>query len=179
MGEVRDAETADIALKAALTGHLVVSTRQTNDAPGAIIRLVNMDLEPFVIASALRLVLAQRLIRRLCPECKRPVEDVGVLVRRLGAAGSVLEGREVFGPVACQACLQSGYKGRVAIHEALIVTEAIEELILSRGSSGAVRAAARASGMRTLRESALSLVADGVTSVDEAIENSTAEEDAA
>ncbi len=118
MGEVRDAETADIALKAALTGHLVLSTRHTNDAPGAIVRLVNMDLEPFVVASALRLVLAQRLIWRLYKRCRRPVEDVGVLVRRFGAARSVLEGREVFNPVGCQAWLQSGYKGRVAIHEA-------------------------------------------------------------
>jgi type II secretory ATPase GspE/PulE/Tfp pilus assembly ATPase PilB-like protein len=179
VGEVRDAETADIALKAALTGHLVLSTLHTNDAPGAIVRLVNMNLEPFVIASALRLVLAQRLIRRLCPDCKRPVDDVDVLVRRLGASGSLLEGREVFAPGGCSKCLQSGYRGRVAIHEALLVTESIEELILARGSAGAVRAAAQAGGMRTLRESALSLVADGITSVDEAIENSTAEGGAA
>ena len=177
VGEIRDAETADIALKAALTGHLVLSTLHTNDAPGAIIRLVNMNLEPFVIASALRLVLAQRLIRRLCSDCKRPDEQAATRLAALH--GDAEPGMTVFGPGGCPRCLQSGYRGRIAIHEALAVNSAIEELILTRAPAAAVREAARRAGMRTLRDSALQLVRDGITSLDEALENTIAEEAAA
>ncbi len=178
VGEIRDVETADIALKAALTGHMVLSTLHTNDAPGAIIRLINMNLEPFVIASALRLILAQRLIRRLCPDC-RVVDDRPDEARKaLGLGSQGLVGQTVYKAGGCPACLQTGYRGRIAIHEALVVNNAIEELILARGSAGAVRAAARQSGMRTLRESALMLVAQGITSIEEAVENTIAVEEA-
>ncbi|MEW5982517.1 MAG: ATPase, T2SS/T4P/T4SS family [Acidobacteriota bacterium] len=177
VGEVRDTETADIALKAALTGHLVLSTLHTNDAPGAVIRLINMNLEPFVIASALRLVLAQRLIRRLCGECKAPDDRPEAALDALGTAGHRLKGRTFFKAVGCSKCLQTGYRGRIAVHEALTVNRTIEEMILTRASSSAVRAAARRSGMRTLRESAFSLVAQGITSIDEAVENTVAEEE--
>lgn len=175
VGEIRDVETADTALKAALTGHLVLSTLHTNDAPGTIVRLLNMNLEPFVIASALRLVLAQRLIRRLCPDCR--VEDVrtDTARRALGPGGDGLVGVTVYQAGGCPKCLQTGYRGRVAIHEALTVTPAIEELILTRGAAAAIRQAARASGMRTLRENALALVASGITSIAEAVENTVAE----
>ena len=173
VGEIRDVETADIALKAALTGHLVLSTLHTNDAPGAIVRLLNMNLEPFVIASALRLILAQRLIRRLCTDCKVPDERAAARLEALGvkADGDVA----VCKPRGCAKCLQSGYRGRIAIHEALVVNEAIENLILARGAAGAIRTAARDGGMRTLRESALGLALEGITSIDEAVENTTAE----
>jgi type IV pilus assembly protein PilB len=176
VGEIRDVETADIALKAALTGHLVLSTLHTNDAPGAIVRLINMNLEPFVVASALRLVLAQRLIRRLCTECRVPDERPAAAFEALGPAAQTLAGRTIYRPAGCPKCLQTGFRGRVAIHEALKMTPAIEELILTRGSASAVRKAARESGMRTLRESALALVGDGVTSLDEAVENTVAED---
>ena len=176
VGEIRDVETADIALKAALTGHLVLSTLHTNDAPGAIVRLINMNLEPFVIASALRLILAQRLIRRLCPDCKTPDDRPQSAIDALGPGRELLAGRTFYKAAGCAKCLQSGYRGRIAIHEALLVTPAVEELILSRGSAAAVRLAARTSGMRTLRENALTLVADGITSIEEAVENTVAEE---
>ncbi len=175
VGEIRDVETADIALKAALTGHLVLSTLHTNDAPGALVRLINMNLEPFVIASALRLVLAQRLIRRLCPDCRVVDERPNTARVALGPGGPQLVGETIYTSSGCPACLQTGYRGRVAIHEALIVTPAIEELILTRGAASAVRQAARESGMRTLRESALSLVKNGITSIEEAVENTVAE----
>jgi type IV pilus assembly protein PilB len=175
VGEIRDVETADIALKAALTGHLVLSTLHTNDAPGAIVRLINMNLEPFVIASALRLVLAQRLIRRLCPDCKRAESREAARIAGLGPDAQVLDGATTFVPVGCPACLHTGYRGRIAIHEALAVNAAIEELILTRAPAAAVRSAARAAGMRTLRQSALRLAAGGLTSIDEAIENTVAE----
>ena len=175
VGEIRDVETADIALKAALTGHLVLSTLHTNDAPGAIIRLINMNLEPFVIASALRLVLAQRLIRRLCQDC-RTVDDLPDSARlALGPGCDLVAGKTVYKAVGCPKCLQTGYRGRIAIHEALKVTPEIEELIIGRGSASAVRQAARQTGMRTLRENALTLVAQGITSIAEAVENTVAE----
>jgi len=175
VGEIRDVETADIALKAALTGHLVLSTLHTNDAPGAIVRLINMSLEPFVVASALRLVLAQRLVRRLCTRCRTQDVRSPAALEALGPGAEMLNGKTIYKPAGCAACLQTGFKGRVAIHEALKVTPAIEELILARASASAVRKAARDSGMHTLRESALALVAEGITSLDEAVENTVAE----
>jgi len=175
VGEIRDVETADIALKAALTGHLVLSTLHTNDAPGAIVRLINMNLEPFVVASALRLVLAQRLVRRLCTRCRTPDLRSAAVLEALGPGAEMLAGKTIYGPAGCPDCLQTGFKGRVAIHEALKVTPAIEELILGRAAASAVRKAARDSGMRTLRESALTLVAEGITSLDEAVESTVAE----
>jgi type IV pilus assembly protein PilB len=179
VGEIRDVETADIALKAALTGHLVLSTLHTNDAPGAIIRLINMNLEPFVVASALRLILAQRLIRRLCPDCKVQDDRPATSIEALGPGHEVIVGKTVFKAGGCPTCLQTGYRGRIAIHEALKVNRPIEDLILSRSPASAVRNAARESGMRTLRESALLLVSLGITSIDEAVENTIAEEGAA
>jgi type IV pilus assembly protein PilB len=176
VGEIRDVETADIALKAALTGHLVLSTLHTNDAPGAIIRLINMNLEPFVVASALRLILAQRLIRRLCKDCRVPDDRPQWSIEALGPGHEVLLGKTVYKTGGCSNCLQTGYRGRIAIHEALKVNRPIEELILSRAPASAVRQAARDSGMRTLRESALMLVSQGITSIDEAVENTIAEE---
>jgi type IV pilus assembly protein PilB len=176
VGEIRDVETADIALKAALTGHLVLTTLHTNDAPGAIIRLINMNLEPFVVASALRLILAQRLIRRLCTDCRVPDDRPQSAIEALGPGHQVLLGKTVYKTGGCPNCLQTGYRGRIAIHEALQVNRAIEEMILSRAPANAVRQAARESGMRTLRESALMLVSQGITSIDEAVENTIPED---
>ena len=176
VGEIRDVETADIALKAALTGHLVLSTLHTNDAPGAIIRLINMNLEPFVVASALRLILAQRLIRRLCKDCRVPDDRPRSSLEALGTGHEVLLDKTVYKAGGCSNCLQTGYRGRIAIHEALKVNRPIEEMILSRAPASAVRQAARDSGMRTLRENALMLVSQGITSIDEAVEHTIAED---
>jgi type IV pilus assembly protein PilB len=180
VGEVRDAETADIALKAALTGHLVLSTLHTNDAPGAVLRLVNMDLEPFIIASALRLVIAQRLIRRLCPDCKRAVDPGSsrfeVMAQALpDEARALLAGGVVYEPAGCERCERSGYRGRTGIFETLSVTEPIEDLIIRRASAAAIRAEARAEGMRTLRLAALYKVRAGETSIAEVLEHTVAD----
>jgi type IV pilus assembly protein PilB len=179
VGEIRDAETADIALKAALTGHLVLSTLHTNDAPGAVLRLVNMNLEPFLIASALRLVVAQRLIRRLCSTCRKPAP--AEVTARVAAAVATPGVRTVtvYEPVGCPTCGGSGYRGRTGIFEVLRVTDAIEDLIIKRASVPAIRAQAKADGMRSLRDAGWLKVAAGETSVAEVLEHTVADADEA
>ena len=156
VGEIRDAETADIALKAALTGHLVLSTLHTNDASGAVLRLLNMDLEPFIVASSLRLIMAQRLVRRLCRACKAADEQAMSRLAMLAASDEVTlppgESPTVYKAVGCSACGGSGYRGRTGIYEVLRVTPRIEDLILARSSAQAVRTTARQEGMLTLRQ---------------------------
>jgi type IV pilus assembly protein PilB len=180
VGEIRDAETADISLKAALTGHLVLSTLHTNDAPGAVLRLLNMNLEPFLVASALRIVIAQRLIRRLCRECRvqvSPDSDSGrERLRSLSAdMREALAGGTFFEPGSCAACDGSGYRGRTGIFEVLKVSHAIEEMIIRRASAHDIRRQARAEGMRTLRDTALAKVAAGETSIAEVLEHTVAQ----
>ena len=175
VGEVRDAETADIALKAALTGHLVLSTLHTNDSPGAVLRLLNMGLEPFIVASSLRLILAQRLVRRLCPDCK------AVDAAATGRLATLAKSDDVelpapplptiFKAVGCPRCGGSGYRGRTGIYEVLKVTARIEELILNRASAQAVRAAARRDGMITLRQAGWRKAFAGDTSLAEVFDH--------
>jgi type IV pilus assembly protein PilB len=180
VGEIRDQETADMALKAALTGHLVLSTLHTNDAPGAALRLMNMNLEPFLIASALRLVVAQRLIRRLCGQCRVPVPAGSDRLEAL-LRGLPTPARELFaaGPVyeagGCPTCGDTGYRGRTGIFEVLRVTGAVEELIIGRASAAAIREQAVRDGMRTLRMAGLAKVAAGETSLSEVLESTVAD----
>jgi general secretion pathway protein E len=164
VGEIRDRETADIAVQAALTGHLVLSTVHTNDAVGAITRLRDMKVEPFLIASTLRAVIAQRLVRRLCAECRRPVEAAGSLAASLGlAAGTV-----VHEPGGCAACGNSGYKGRIGLFEAVRVDDEVRRLINAGADETAITAHVfRASD--TLGEAARALVLAGTTSPEEAL----------
>jgi general secretion pathway protein E len=164
VGEIRDRETADIAVQAALTGHLVLSTVHTNDAIGAITRLRDMKVEPFLIASTLRAVLAQRLVRRLCPACRQPVEASGSLSSLLG----IKAGTVVHEPKGCPACNNSGYKGRIGLFEAARVDDEVRRLI----NQGADESAIAAHAFRTndtLTEAARALVRDGVTSPEEAV----------
>jgi type IV pilus assembly protein PilB len=180
VGEIRDAETADISLKAALTGHLVLSTLHTNDAAGAVLRLLNMNLEPFLIASALRLVVAQRLIRRLCVKCKQPVpaasERAGLILRAVSpAARQLLSKATIHEPAGCPACGGTGYRGRTGIFEVLRVTDAIEDLIIKRASVPLIRAQARAEGMHSLRDAGLRKVGLGETSIAEVLEHTVAD----
>lgn len=178
VGEVRDAETADIALKAALTGHLVLSTLHTNDAPGAVLRLLNMDLEPFIVASSLRLILAQRLVRRLCPECKAVDDEAADRIATLAAKDDVAlpagEAPRLYKAVGCARCSNSGYRGRTGIHEVLKVTPAIENLILARADAPAIRDAARRDGMKTLRQAAWRKALSGETSLAEVFDHTIA-----
>ncbi len=180
VGEIRDAETADIALKAALTGHLVLSTLHTNDSSSAVLRLLNMNADPFVIASTLRVVVAQRLIRTLCRVCKLAVTDSNRMRALLDLSSprvrETLQGGHLFEAVGCPRCGGSGYRGRTGIYEVLRVTDRIRELITGRATAGEVRAVARAEGMWTLREAGLRKVAAGETSISEVWEHTMADE---
>jgi type IV pilus assembly protein PilB len=168
LGEIRDHETAQIAIEASLTGHLVLSTLHTNDAPSAITRLTEMGIEPFLVGSALDCVVAQRLARRLCDRCKKPVN---YSPDRLAAVGfgldAQLPARQLYRPDGCANCSHTGYRGRLAIHEVMTVTEEIERLTVARASSATIARAACEGGMLTLREDGWEKVRLGLTSIDE------------
>ena len=174
IGEIRDAETAQIAVQASLTGHLVFSTLHTNDAPGALTRLVDMGVEPYLVASSLEAVLAQRLVRVLCPHCKQPdtSERAQAFKVKLGIPASTI----IFKSVGCRECRNTGFFGRHAIFEWMDTNEEIRQLILKSASTDQIRAAARRDGMRTLAEDGWRLVAAGVTTVEEVLSVTTAKE---
>ena len=163
VGEIRDHETAQIAVEAALTGHLVLSTLHTNDAPSAVARLIDMGIEPFLVASAVECVVAQRLARTLCEHCCRPVTVSGDVVRGHGYALEA-DAVDVFEAVGCPRCGGSGYKGRIGLYEVMAVTEEISELVVQRASADQIGAAAVRGGMRRLREDGLDKVLAGRTS---------------
>ena len=167
VGEIRDHETADIALKAALTGHLVLSTLHTNDAPTAVMRLLNLDVDPFVVASSLRMVIAQRLMRTLCPHCKKPVSREELLSRF--NAIDVPESGTIFSQVGCAKCNQTGYTGRLGVFEILQGGDTMTDAINRRAPLGEIRDIARDRGMHSLRERALELCSRGMTTVEEVI----------
>ncbi len=167
VGEIRDPETAELALEASLTGHLVLSTLHTNDAPSAIVRLVELGAPRYLIASALTMVLAQRLARRVCPECAQPTPPSARQLQRLHVPGE-LSGKFVTG-AGCRACNHTGYRGRTGVFELLPIDGAIRELITEGGSGGALQQAARAAGMRGLREDAITKAAEGAITLDEVL----------
>jgi type IV pilus assembly protein PilB len=169
VGEIRDAETASIAVKAALTGHLVLSTLHTNDAPSSINRLVNMGIEPFLVANSVNLVCAQRLVRRICEQCKEPAE---VSPTQLIEAGVDAKEAETFRPSrgkGCERCAGSGYKGRLGLFEVMEVSEKLRELIVTNAPVSELRALAMRDGMLTLRQSGLLKVREGVTTLEEVV----------
>jgi len=174
VGEMRDRETADIAIKLANTGHLTFSTLHTNDAPSAISRLFKMGIEPFLLANAINIIVAQRLIRKLC-ECKRKRDKYDdKSLKRLGLKPTEWENIDLYEPVGCEICLGSGFKGRMAVHEAIYITKEIAQIILDAGDKideGSVRKAARKDGSLTLREAGLERVKHGVTSIEEVLAN--------
>jgi type IV pilus assembly protein PilB len=168
LGEIRDHETAQIAIEASLTGHLVLSTLHTNDAPSAVTRLTEMDIEPFLVGSALDCVVAQRLARRLCDRCKQPATYSADDLRRLRFAVPADEPvPSVFMPVGCPTCSNTGYRGRIAVHEVMAVTEEIERLAVQRASSAEIARAAQEQGMLTLRADGWEKAKLGLTSVEE------------
>ncbi len=166
VGEIRDRETAQIAVQSALTGHLVFSTLHTNDAPGAVTRLLDMGLEPFLVTSTVTGIVAQRLVRSLCPQCRTPREATAAESRvlRLSETGSR---PQVMQPAGCEACQGIGFRGRTGIYELMELTERLHPLILERASAGALRADARAEGMRSLREEGIAKVLAGITTLEE------------
>jgi general secretion pathway protein E len=174
VGEIRDKDTAEIAIRASLTGHLVFSTLHTNDAPGAITRLVDMGIEPFLVASAIELVIAQRLVRRLCPECSRPapIPKVKLLenLSILGCDPKEAEGVETLkAPVGCDRCRGTGYRGRIGIFEIFRLNDEMHELVLKRESTRTLAECARQHGMRTLGQSGWDKIKAGNTSFDEVL----------
>ena len=171
VGEMRDQETAMIAIEAALTGHLVLSTLHTNDAPGSVARLLDMGVESFLIASSIAGVLAQRLLRTICVKCKEPYSPPKDAIKRLGMNLDVLDKSEVtfFRGRGCDACKGTGYKGRVGVYELMPVNEKVRELILARASSYAIREAAVEAGMRTLKDDAMEKILLGMTTLEESL----------
>ena len=168
LGEIRDHETAQIAIEASLTGHLVLSTLHTNDAPSAITRLTEMDIEPFLVGSALDCVVAQRLARRLCDRCREPYEQtVENLINLKVGFTADMPIPTMYRAVGCQVCSQTGYRGRVALHEVMSVTEEIERLAVARASSAEIGRLAREQGMLTLRQDGWAKAQMGITSIEE------------
>ncbi|MCW2773922.1 MAG: hypothetical protein JWN91_2248 [Nocardioides sp.] len=170
IGEIRDHETAQIAIEAALTGHLVLSTLHTNDAPSAVTRLIEMGIEPFLVGSALDAVVAQRLCRSLCPRCKESYQPEAQELLRIGFPWE--EGQEVpvlHRAVGCSACSHTGYRGRMALHEVMTVTEEVSRLAVARASTDEVTRAAREQGMTTLKVDGWLKVAQGRTSIEEVL----------
>jgi type IV pilus assembly protein PilB len=169
VGEIRDRDTAQIAIEASLTGHVVFSTLHTNDAPLAITRLVDIGVEPFLIAATLEGVVAQRLVRRVCTECKTWYEPSVEILREMDIPPEQVAGKKFAYGKGCTACNGTGYRGRMAIFEIMMVSDSIREQIMDRAPTSRIREMARREGMRSLRESGLLAVYDGVTTVEEVI----------
>jgi type IV pilus assembly protein PilB len=165
VGEIRDFETADIAVKAALTGHLVLSTLHTNTAPGAITRIINMGTEPFLISSSVIMIAAQRLVRKVCPKCKDSYEIDDATRRTLGIedkhASAFYRGK------GCDACFGTGYKGRIGIIEVLTLDAEIKRLIMNKATEQQMKDKAVAAGMITLREDGIAKAIEGITTLEE------------
>jgi general secretion pathway protein E/type IV pilus assembly protein PilB len=167
VGEIRDVETADISIRAAMTGHLVFSTLHTNDAVGGITRLLDMDVEPFLLASVVKAFIAQRLVRTICPDCKT---TAGYPIDYLNEIGAIVSPNfKYYRGQGCDSCRQTGYRGRVAIYEICVVTEPLRRLIIRKGTGSELKQRAIMDGMMTLRQDGWRRVAQGVTTVEEVL----------
>ncbi|MEI8234551.1 MAG: GspE/PulE family protein [Verrucomicrobiota bacterium] len=169
VGETRDMETAQISIQASLTGHLVFTTLHTNDAPGAVTRLIDMGVEPFMISASLEAVLAQRLIRRICPKCRTPYEPNEAVLSQLGLSPHDIGDKNFYYGKGCEACNHTGYKGRKGIYELLDISDPIRELINQRSPSVVLRQKAIELGMQTLRQDGLRSIYDGETTIEEVL----------
>jgi type IV pilus assembly protein PilB len=167
VGEIRDLETAEIAVQAALTGHMVLSTLHTNDSPTAFTRLVDMGVEPFLVSSSLLGVLAQRLLRKICQKCKEEYVPSGALLKTMNLEKEYKPGMKFLRGKGCKLCNNSGYKGRTGIYELLRVSIEVQELVLKKASADDIREMARSQGMKTLRDSAIEKLLAGITSPEE------------
>ncbi len=176
VGEIRDKETASIAVNASLTGHLVLSTLHTNDAAGAITRLVDQGVKPFLVASSVRAVLAQRLVRRICKDCRQPVRPEEEVLKKLKIARERLESATLYKGKGCAACNQTGYRGRIGLFELLVVDDEIQKMIYQNSMSNQIKRRAREMGMRTLREDGIQKVFAGWTTLEEVLAESHSDE---
>ncbi|MEO0281691.1 MAG: type IV-A pilus assembly ATPase PilB [candidate division WOR-3 bacterium] len=170
VGEIRDTETAEIAIRAALTGHLVVSTIHTNDSPSTVNRLIDMGIEPFLVSAALNLIQAQRLLRKVCEKCRKPIVYDEETLRDYGIDPLILKGHQVYEKGdGCDFCGGKGYKGRLAVTEVMPISPKLREMILARASTAELREQAKKEGMKTLRDDALIKVKKGLTTIEEVI----------
>jgi type IV pilus assembly protein PilB len=169
VGEIRDVETAETAIQASLTGHLVLSTLHTNDAPGAVARLLDMGIEPFLVAATVEGILAQRLLRRVCSSCREPCGPSAAVLRGLGVSGPFGANPIFFAGRGCAACANSGYRGRVGIYEWLPMTDGLRELVTEDGAGLGLRELAKNSGLRSLRDEGVRAALAGTTTVDEVL----------
>jgi len=173
VGEIRDYETAEIAIKAALTGHLVLSTLHTNDAPGTVSRLLNMGVEPFLVSASCNLILAQRLLRKICGNCKEDTKVPPNALVDLGFAPEEAKAIKNYKGKGCANCSDTGYKGRIALYEVMVIRENVKELILQGASTTELREAGRKNGMKVLRESGLQKIREGLTTLEEVLRVTT------
>jgi len=170
VGEIRDFETAEIGIKAALTGHLVLSTLHTNDAPSTVNRLLNMGIEPFLVSSSVNLILAQRLARKICAECKEPDKKISEdLLEKLGPVPEGFHDAVLYKGRGCDTCNGTGYKGRIALYEVMPMSEPLKELVLQGASSIEIKRAAIGIGMESLRQSGISKLLAGITTLEEVL----------
>jgi general secretion pathway protein E len=169
VGEVRDAETARMAIQSSLTGHLVFSTLHTNDSAGAVSRLLDLGVEPYLVSSSLVAIMAQRLVRRVCPDCKKPNEPAEHELRELGLGDIKPQGNQFFVGKGCDRCFQTGYRGRTGIYELMLINEEIQNLIYKRETAGMVKKAALEAGLQTLRMDGARKVLAGVTTIAEVL----------
>jgi len=169
VGEIRDIETAEIAIRASLTGHLVFSTLHTNDAPSAVTRLLDMSLEPFLIAATVEAVIGQRLVRNICTHCKEAYEPTDDMLMQLNLTREDVRDKTFYYGKGCDNCNNTGYRGRSAVFEVMMMTDRIRELLQQRASTSAIRQIAREQGMRTMRESGLLKIYDGTTTIEEVV----------
>ena len=176
VGEIRDFETAQIAIEASLTGHLVFTTVHTNDAPSTIARLVDLGLETFLITATLEGIIAQRLIRKICVECKEEYEPTEDMLMELGLTPDDVGGKKFFYGKGCEHCNSTGYRGRLGIYEIMTLNDEIRDLIMNRASTGVLRAAARKNGMTLLRENGLEAIYKGITTIEEVVKETIAAE---
>ena len=173
VGEIRDFETAEIGIKAALTGHMVLSTLHTNDAPSTINRLLNMGIEPFLVSSAVNLIVAQRLARKICPDCKEPATHItDELLAKLGAVPEGFHDAVLYKGRGCDTCKGTGLKGRIALYEVMTMSEPLKELVLQGASSIELKREAINLGMKTLRQSGIQKMLQGVTTIEEVLRSS-------
>ncbi len=175
VGETRDLETAQISVQASLTGHLVFSTLHTNDAPSSIARLLDLGLEPFLVTATLEGIVAQRLVRKICPRCKEPYTPTEEELLELSLTPDDLQGRQVYRGRRCDFCNQTGYKGRLGLYEIMVLDDDLREMIMHNASTQVLRAEALKRGMRTLRHSGLLAIFDGITTIDEVVRETISE----
>ena len=174
VGEIRDLETAQIAVEASLTGHIVFSTLHTNDAPSAVTRMIDLGLEPFLLTATVEGIVAQRLARRICVDCKEPYDPADEELYELELTRSDTQGREFFYGKGCKKCNGTGYKGRIALFEMMIMNDRLRNMIMDNASTAELRNGAKEDGMRTLRDSGLLHIFDGVTTIEEVVKETIA-----